>query len=193
VPGLALSLPTEAQWEYACRAGTTTPFSFGEGITPEQVNYDGNFPYANGWKGLDTTKRTGLNRRETATVRSLPPNPWGFYEMHGNVWEWCLDGYRRYNAVVVHYPVGSAEPGGDRMIRGGSWSSHASGVRCASRDSADPGYRGVSVGFRCARAQQGLETLQGPATGPASPAPTHAKKRRWWSRLKPWGGKPEPD
>ena len=79
--GLDLALPSEAQWEYACRAGTTTPFSFGATITPEQVNYNGDYPYAGGKKGL--------NRQETVPVASLPPNPWGLYEMHGNVYEWC--------------------------------------------------------------------------------------------------------
>ena len=83
LPGLDLNLPSEAQWEYACRAGTTTPFSFGANITPEQVNYDGNYPYAGGEKGW--------YRQETVPVASLPPNPWGLYEMHGNVWEWTQD------------------------------------------------------------------------------------------------------
>jgi formylglycine-generating enzyme len=79
VPELEAYLPTEAQWEYACRAGTTTPFSFGKNITPEQVNYDGNHPYAGDKKGLF--------RKKTVPVKSLPPNPWGLYEIHGNVWE----------------------------------------------------------------------------------------------------------
>ena len=85
VPGLAAVLPSEAQWEYACRAGTTTPFSFGETITPEQVNYNGNYPYRGGTKGL--------YRQETVPVGSLPANPWGLYEMHGNVWEWCAEAW----------------------------------------------------------------------------------------------------
>ena len=80
IPGLDATLPTEAQWEYACRAGTTTPFSFGENITPEQVNYHGEYPYANGKKGL--------YRAKTVPIKSLPANSWGLYEMHGNVWEW---------------------------------------------------------------------------------------------------------
>jgi formylglycine-generating enzyme required for sulfatase activity len=83
LPGLDLSLPSEAQWEYACRAGTTAPFSFGDSITPEQVNYDGNYPYADAEKGL--------YRGETVPVGSLPANPWGLYEMHGNVFEWAQD------------------------------------------------------------------------------------------------------
>ena len=71
IPGLTAQLPTEAQWEYACRAGTTTPFSFGDNITPEQVNYHGEYPYADGAKGW--------YREKTVPVKSLPPNPWGLY------------------------------------------------------------------------------------------------------------------
>ena len=92
VPGLELTLPTEAQWEYACRAGTQTPFYFGDNITPEQVNYNGNYPYVGA--------ETGLYRRETVTVKELPCNDWGLYQMHGNVREWCLDGMRNY---IRHY------------------------------------------------------------------------------------------
>ena len=77
LPGLALSLPSEAQWEYACRAETTTSFSFGKNITPEQVNYNGNYPYVGGKKGQHWQK--------TVLVKNLPANPWGLYEMHGNV------------------------------------------------------------------------------------------------------------
>ncbi|MDP6190653.1 MAG: formylglycine-generating enzyme family protein, partial [Gammaproteobacteria bacterium] len=79
--GLQLRLPTEAQWEYACRAGTSTPFSFGEQITTGQANYDGNFPYTDGPKGE--------YRRQTVPVSEFEPNHWGLLQMHGNVWEWC--------------------------------------------------------------------------------------------------------
>jgi formylglycine-generating enzyme required for sulfatase activity len=82
-PDYRMSLPTEAQWEYACRAGTTTPFSCGQNVTPEQVNYDGNHPYAKGAQGE--------YRRQTVAVKTLQPNPWGLYEMHGNVAEWCAE------------------------------------------------------------------------------------------------------
>lgn len=87
IPEIEFRLPTEAEWEYACRAGTTTPFSFGEDITTEQVNYDGQYPYA----GTETNETS--YRRKTVEVKSLPCNQWGLYEMHGNVWEWCSDWY----------------------------------------------------------------------------------------------------
>ncbi|MCI0734135.1 MAG: formylglycine-generating enzyme family protein, partial [Methylococcaceae bacterium] len=98
VPGLALRLPTEAEWEYACRAGTATPFWFGGQIAPEQVNYNGNYPYAGGAKGR--------YRQETVAVKSLPCNPWGLYEMHGNVWEWCQDWYGGYDVEGIVDPAG---------------------------------------------------------------------------------------
>jgi len=109
-PALCLRLPTEAEWEYACRAGTTTPFSFGENITPDQVNYDGNNPYSGGKKGK--------YREKTMPVKSFPPNVWGLYEMHGNVWEWCADWYKKeYPKGSVVDPKGPLE-GGFRLARG---------------------------------------------------------------------------
>ena len=110
-------LPTEAQWEYACRAGTTTPFSFGATITPEQVNYDGTIP--------SRAARRGSTGSETVPVASLPANPWGLYEMHGNVWEWCADGIRSYTAEAATDPVGPTDTGASRVVRGGSWSGNA--------------------------------------------------------------------
>ena len=142
VSGLDPRLPTEAQWEYACRAGTGTPFSFGAQITPDQVNYDGNYPYAGGNRGV----RRGM----TVPVKSLPPNAWGLYEMHGNVWEWCADGLRRYTAEPQVDPVGELG-GGDaalRAVRGGSWYGHAWWVRSAYRLAALPGLADFSLGFR---------------------------------------------
>ena len=139
IPDLQARLPTEAEWEYACRAGTTTPFSFGETITPEQVNYDGNYPYAGTEKGLA--------RRKTVPVKSLPPNPWGLYEMHGNVWEWCSDWYGVYPTTAVTDPLGPAA-GEFRVLRGGSLNSYAGRSRSAIRFRHGPGLRYFSIGFR---------------------------------------------
>jgi len=143
---LSFTLPTEAQWEYACRAGTTTPFSFGDNITPDQVNYDGNYPYNNGKKGEV--------RRETVEVKSLPCNDWGLYEMHGNVWEWCNDWYGAYPDTEVENPQGP-EQGESRVLRGGSWFSFGRYCRSASRSSPGPGGRddGVGFGFRLSPGQ----------------------------------------
>ncbi len=141
VPGLQLQLPTEAQWEYACRAGTQTPFSFGDDITPEQVNYDGNYPYRDGTKGE--------YRETTVACDSLPANDWGLFQMHGNVWEWCRDWHGPYD-VTGHVvdPVGPKE-GSDRVIRGGSWFSYARYARSASRYGYGPGSRWSLRGVRC--------------------------------------------
>jgi sulfatase modifying factor 1 len=139
IPGLAAQLPSEAQWEYACRAGTTTPFSFGKTITPEQVNYDGNAPYAGGKKGL--------YREKTVPVKSLPANSWGLYEMHGNVWEWCADWYDDYPETSVTDPTGS-ETGSSRVLRGGSWSNYGWRTRSANRGWYTPVNLDYYIGFR---------------------------------------------
>ena len=142
--GLGLRLPTEAEWEYACRARKTTPFWFGETISPDQVNYDGNYPYAGGPKGL--------YREKTVPVGSLPPNDWGLYEMHGNVWEWCRDWYGPYPSGRVVDPAGPSE-GSGRVLRGGSWFFLARHCRSASRYWSRPGARFDSFGLRLARGQ----------------------------------------
>ncbi len=145
VPGLVADLPSEAQWENACRAGTTTPFSFGDNITPAQVNYNGEFPYADGKKGQF--------RERTVPVKSLPPNPWGLYEMHGNVWEWCADWFGNYPQGPQIDPSGPPE-GVGRVLRGGSWFSFGRYCRAADRGRRVPGYRDDSIGFRLAPGQR---------------------------------------
>lgn len=138
--GLDLRLPTEAEWEYACRAGTKTPFWFGENITTDQVNYDGNNPYAGG--------KMGLYRGETVDVKSLPCNGWGLYEMHGNLWEWCADWYGEYSADPVAGSMGP-EQGGVRVLRGGGWFSDGRFVRSARRHRDNPTYDCNNlIGFR---------------------------------------------
>mgnify|MGYP001027866606 CR=1 FL=1 len=127
ITGKKYSLPSESQWEYACRAGTTTPFYFGETITPELVNYDGSYTYADAPKGI--------YRKETTDVGIFPPNAFGLYDMHGNVWEWCQDVWHDdYNGAPTD---GSAwETGGNssrRVCRGGSWYFNPRWCRSADR------------------------------------------------------------
>jgi formylglycine-generating enzyme required for sulfatase activity len=137
-----LDLPTEAQWEYACRAGTTTPFAFGVTITPEQVNYNGNYPYGRA--------PMGEYREETVPVDSFVPNGWGLYNMHGNVWEWCYDWYGDYPQGRVTDPRGPST-GSLRVLRGGSWINYARNSRSAFRGNHDPSRANFSFGFRPAR------------------------------------------
>jgi formylglycine-generating enzyme required for sulfatase activity len=143
--GYGYRLPSESEWEYACRAGTQTPLSFGDNITPEQVNYDGNHPYAGGNKGL--------YRKQTVPVQSLPPNAWGLYEMHGNVWEWVQDVWHKdyQGAPTDGSAWESADTVAARVLRGGSWYYSARGCRSAYRSNARPGLQSNDTGFRCAR------------------------------------------
>ena len=136
-----VSLPTEAQWEYACRAGTTTPYSFGSSLNGDKANCDDNYPYG--------TTVKGKHRRETAPVGSYAPNAWGLYDMHGNVWEWCVDCYDRDFYTKVSAKVDPCCVSGMyRVLRGGSWSNHALNCRSAVRLRYGPGYRNDYLGFR---------------------------------------------
>ena len=143
-PGKPYRLLSEAEWEYACRAGTSTPFWWGSSITPEQANYDGNYTYNGGSKGA--------YRQKTVPVDSFAPNPWGLYQMHGNVWEWCED---CWNDSYKDAPVdGSARTTGDcafRVLRGGSWDNVPGNLRAAFRVRYIPGNRSDVRGFRLAR------------------------------------------
>jgi formylglycine-generating enzyme required for sulfatase activity len=132
-------LPTEAEWEYACRAGTTTPFNTGDNITTAQANYDGNSPYNGNAKGQ--------YRKKTTPVGHFPPNAWGLYDMHGNVWEWCWDWYGDYPSGAQTDPSG-ASSGASRVIRGGSWDYYAQVLRSAYRFNRGPSGRFIRVGFR---------------------------------------------
>lgn len=141
--GKAYRLLSEAEWEYVARAGTTTPFWWGDTITPTQANYNGNYVYEGGGK-------KGEYRKKTMPVRSFDPNPWGLYQVHGNVWEWCKDGLRTYEAAPAADPVGPLV-GARRALRGGSWVDDARDVRAARRDAFGRGIRSDFIGFRCAR------------------------------------------
>jgi len=135
-------LPTEAEWEYACRAGTTTPFNTGYNITTSQANYDGNYPYNNNVQGI--------YRDETTPVDSFAPNSWGLYDMHGNVCEFCWDWYGSYPSDAQTDPKGPSS-GSYRVYRGGAYWWPAHGLRSASRASAEPSVQMVYWGFCLAR------------------------------------------
>jgi formylglycine-generating enzyme required for sulfatase activity len=139
--GVAAVLPTEAQWEYACRAGTETAYHFGEQIHSDQVNYDGNHPPPGG--------RQGEYRERTVPVKALPANGWGLYQMHGNVLEWCADARRGYTAEPVEDPDGGQD-GVGRVLRGGAWYFGARFARSAIRFEDPRDYRDVDFGFRFA-------------------------------------------
>ena len=128
--GLKLSLPTEAQWEYACRAGSTTPFVFGCEFNAYKASCGG--PY---WMG------------PSAVAKHCAPNAWGLYDMLGNVQEWCQDRYGDYPSGEVTDPTGPAE-GASRVLRGGRWDHEIKDCRSASRHACYAGFRLRYIGFR---------------------------------------------
>jgi|688.fasta_scaffold111040_3 formylglycine-generating enzyme required for sulfatase activity len=142
--GRSYTLPSEAQWEYACRAGTTTPFCFGETISPDLANYNGDFTYLDGPKGV--------YREQTSPVVLFPANAWGMQDMHGNVWEWCADHWHPnyYGAPNDGSPRINPDAKEEevRLLRGGSWFSHPENCRSAYRVSNHPGCRYDHFGFR---------------------------------------------
>ena len=132
-------LPTEAEWEYACRAGTTTPFNSGNNLTTNQANYNGNYPY-NG-------NQTGVYLGKTQSVGSYPSNAWGLNDMHGNVWEWCSDWHDDYGTGSQTNPTGPSA-GSYRVYRGGGWGFNAQYCRSSKRGGYYPSYSINSLGFR---------------------------------------------
>jgi formylglycine-generating enzyme required for sulfatase activity len=146
--GRTYRLPSEAEWEYACRAGTTTPFHFGETITTDLVNYNGNYTYGQGSKGVYRKETTEVGRFGVA-------NNFGLYDMHGNVWEWCQDDW--HNDYTDAPADGSAwfssddklsDKTGRAVLRGGSWINNPQNCRSASRDDSYRVYRYYNFGFR---------------------------------------------
>jgi hypothetical protein len=136
--GKEYTLPTEAEWEYACRSGTTGPFSTGKNLTTGQANYNGN-PYPGYPKGI--------YRGATVSVGSFAPNGFGLHDMHGNVWEWCEDWSADYQSSFVQDPKGPAT-GSERVVRGGGLDDEARGCRSAIRGWLPPETRTYGAGFR---------------------------------------------
>ncbi len=144
--GKTYRLLSEAEFEYAARAGTATPFWWGASISPDQANYDGSVaPYEGGGK-------KGEYRQKTLPVKSFKPNPWGLYQVHGNVYSWTEDCYAKsYEGAPSN---GSAKTTGDctsRVLRGGSWVSNPLNLRAAYRNNNNPSIRDNNLGFRVAR------------------------------------------
>jgi formylglycine-generating enzyme required for sulfatase activity len=168
ITGLNLVLPSEVQWEYACRAGTQTATYAGD----LEILGESNAPLLDdiAWYGGNSGVNFDLKEGEDSTgwpekqyphtlagtreVALKKANPWGLYDMLGNVWEWCLDGEREYKEENQIDPLGAMEDGVERVLRGGSWYGVARLARSASRGAYDPGGRVDSIGFRCARVQE---------------------------------------
>jgi formylglycine-generating enzyme required for sulfatase activity len=170
-PELKLRLPTEAEWENACRAGTIGAFNFEGELLLDKINYRGT------WEDYSNWGESAL--QQTAVVKSYPPNAWGLYEMHGNVWEWCQDWYGDYPTEPVVDPLG-AESGARRVLRGGSWFFGGESCRSAYRLHYPPDFviGLVYYGFRLAR---GLELSGRPGASQqpvGTPAPARGGHKR---------------
>jgi formylglycine-generating enzyme required for sulfatase activity len=139
--GRVYRLPTEAEWEYACRAGTRSAFAFGDALSSTQANFEGDYPYGGVARGPDL--------QQTVKVGSYKPNLFGLYDMHGNVAQWCQDYYdEHYYQVSPKVAPRGPSRGPLRVLRGGSWIARGRSCRSASRDKAAPGFRANIVGFR---------------------------------------------
>jgi len=140
--GRVSRLPTEAEWEYACRAGTTTPFYYGNSLASTQANFDGDYPYG---------AAQGPSLGRTSEVGSYEPNSFGLMDMHGNVWEWCADWYDRdyFKDSPRRDPAGPPA-GSSRVCRGGSWDCFGQRCRSAWRNGTEPANRHGWLGFRVA-------------------------------------------
>jgi formylglycine-generating enzyme required for sulfatase activity len=154
--GLDYRLPSEAEWEYACRAGTETPFYFGETLSTEVANYNGDLTYGSGKKG----RYVGT----TTAIETYPANAWGLYDMHGNVREWCADLYHEnYKGAPTNGSIWNApNDSGSKILRGGSWRIHP--ALCRSADRGDLRFINYdfdygSVGFRVACSSLASKTL----------------------------------
>ncbi|MFQ5484324.1 MAG: formylglycine-generating enzyme family protein [Desulfobacterales bacterium] len=145
VGGGGYRLPTEAEWEYAARAGTTTAFSWGDTIDCSKAMYGNNSKKSR--ECLSYVRSMGLKNDQPAPVKSYMPNRWGLYDMHGNVWEWVQDWYDGYPTAGISDPRGP-ESGIGRVRRGGSWFKHGKVCRSANRNYAHPASRLQTTGFR---------------------------------------------
>ena len=160
-------LPTEAEWEYACRAGTVTPFHTENSISAEEANYYGHYPYEiedNYFSQENLTTKPGEYRQTTVAVDSFSPNPWGLYNMHGNVGEWVWDYYGAYDTETPDNPTG-AVTGTLRVYRGGGWNDFAKNMRSAYRATLAEDKGSFNIGIRLVRgAVSGSESIASTGT-----------------------------
>jgi len=138
VDGQLHRLPTEAEWEYACRAGSTSSFSYGPTLDSTQANF----------REAEPSGENSTEAGRTAPVGSYKPNDWGLYDMHGNAWEWCYDGKRDYSSDVLENPIASTDANTQKVLRGGAWSGKARFCRSATRFIGDTSNRSCNTGFR---------------------------------------------
>jgi formylglycine-generating enzyme required for sulfatase activity len=181
-PGLKLCLPSEAEWEYACRSGTPGAFNFEGGLSLTRFNYRGT------WDDYDTWGEGALH--QTAEVKSFPANAWGLYEMHGNIWEWCQDWYGSYLAQPMTDPNGP-DTGADRVLRGGSWYDLGRHCRSNNRRSSSPDGSDSAVGFRLARGHQSAQAGSGADQQPAGTNMAAVRGIQMGDGLRDAGAKPK--
>lgn len=146
-------LPTEAEWEYACRAGTLTPFNTETSISVDEANYWGHYPYQieeNYFHQENLETKPGIYREETLPIGSFEPNGWGLYDMHGNVSEWVWDGYGEYDVTHSENPTGAVNST-RRVYRGGAWNDFAKNLRSAYRAAMQPDMKAFNIGLRVVR------------------------------------------
>jgi formylglycine-generating enzyme required for sulfatase activity len=148
--GRTYRLPTEAEWEYACRAGTTTPFNCGEVLTSDLANYRGMNEKDCQRSGIYGRGSSGIYRAQTTPSDTFPPNAFGLYDLHGNVWEWCLDHWHdRYQGAPTDGSAWMTEDANaTRVVRGGCWKNYPRVCRSATRFNYHPIYSSNDLGFR---------------------------------------------
>jgi formylglycine-generating enzyme required for sulfatase activity len=171
--GRVYRMPSEAEWEYACRAGTHTPFYFGETITTDLVNYVGEHTFL--------SEPKGVYRHKSTEVGSFPPNAFGLYDMHGNVWEWCADAWHdTYLGAPSDGKAWESRDVAQRVLRGGSWHEPPDNCRSAVRLKADPADKEDLFGFRVAAALFGGSPMQSAPGGRVAAAGSIARRIRRW-------------
>lgn len=180
-------LPTEAEWEYACRAGTAAPFNTETSISVDEANYWGHYPYQieeNYFTQENLETQPGIYREQTVPVGSFAPNRWGLYDMHGNVSEWVWDAYAAYDPSQAENPAG-AETGAQRVYRGGAWNDFAKNLRSAYRAAMQPDLAAFNVGLRMVR---NADAVQGTATAQPNGREPAAARNRTLIAYFSWGG-----